>query len=175
MKLLKNIFAILLVTLFTVSCGGDDDNETSQTTPTPIAPTTGAFMKAKIDGVDYNADAIRVLAGFTTDKITVSSVLADNRNFEIVLNYITEAGTYTIPTPADKAYSLKLVYGEGNVSSSLFSAGACTGTTGTLVITSLTGGKIAGTFSFTAKKAGGCSAAPRAITEGSFRAQLVKD
>ena len=172
MKLFKNIFAIVLVTIFSISCGGDDDNETSGTIPTP---TTGSFMKAKIDGVDYNADAIRVLAGQTTNRITISSVLADNRNFELVLNYPTGVGTYSIPVPADKTYTLKLVYGEGNVSSSLFSAGACSGTTGTLVITSITERDIAGTFSFTAKKAGGCSATAKVITEGSFKAGFVKD
>ena len=170
MKLLKNIFAILLVTFFFISCGGDDDNETPDTTP-----ITGNFMKAKIDGVDYNADAIRVLAGQTSNRITIASALADNRNFEIVLNYPTGVGTYSIPVPADKDYTLKLVYGDGNASTSLFSAGACSSTTGTLVITSMTERYVAGTFSFTAKKAGDCSATAKVITEGSFRAGFLKE
>lgn len=170
MKLFKRIFAILLVTILTISCGGDDDNGSPEPTP-----TSSRFMKAKIDGVDYSADGIRVLAGFTTNKITITSVLADNRNFEIVLNYSTGVGTYLVPTPEDKDYSVKLVYGEGNVSSSVFSAGACTGTTGTLVITTLNENEIAGTFSFTAKKAGGCTDTAKEITEGSFRTVLLKE
>ena len=78
MKILKKIFAILFISIVTISCNNNDDNSE---TPTP---TANYFLKAKIDGVQYETDAaFRVLSTDDNDRITITSVLSDNRNFKL--------------------------------------------------------------------------------------------
>lgn len=168
MKSFKRTFALLLITIFTISCGGDDD---SSDTTIPILTPSGYFLKAKIDGVQYTAEGIRVTAGNYDGDVDIVSVLPDKRNFEITLTNSTGVGTYARPTPTGSTYTLKLVYGDG--SAALFSSGACDGTTGTLIITAISKVEVSGTFSFTAKKAGGCADAAKIITEGSFKAPIL--
>ena len=58
MKTIIKTIAILFVSILTFSCSNDDDDVAAQNQ----TPTTDYFLKAKIDGVQYQTDAaFRVL------------------------------------------------------------------------------------------------------------------
>lgn len=166
----------LFISLLPLSCKKKEETKPAQTnTPTPSPSTSGTYyLFAKIDGVDYNADAIRVSASADASKIKIVSALSDGRNFEIVLNDPSGAGTYSYPTPSGSSYSLKLVFDDGSSATSVFSTGACTGTSGTLTIATLSTSAISGAFKFTAQKAGSCTLAAKNVTGGGFRSQLIQ-
>lgn len=181
MKNLKNTFAILIVVAFSfsiASCGDNGDG------PAENQPTTSDyFLKAKINDVQFEALAPRVLAGKTANKITISAVLPDLRNFEISISDYpaNPVGTYTIPTTSGGTYLASLKFGEGAVSDAIFSAGSCcglecaTGSRGTLTITAISATEISGTFSFVGiQTSGTCPLPKRSITEGSFKSGITQ-
>ena len=127
MKNVKNTIAILILALvafsFSIaSCGGSDDNRSAENQPT----TSDYFLKAKIDGVQFEALAPRVLAGKTADRITITAVLPDLRNFEISISDYpaNPVGTYTIPATSGGTYTASLKFVEDAVSTHTFSAGS---------------------------------------------------
>lgn len=172
MKTFKNTLVILAVILLTISCSSDSDaNENN-----PVPQATNYFLKAKIDGVLYESStALGVLAGRSGDRITITSASSDNRSFNIVLSHAptNAVGTYTIPVPEGADYLLKMEHGDGTTA--VFSAGACSGLSGTLRITSVSATVIEGTFSFTAKRSSGCAQEAKVITEGSFKSPFITE
>ncbi len=170
MKIMKRTFAILTLALVTFSCSKDD----APAIPL-LPPTADYFLKAKIDGNQYQTDApFRVLAGRNDDRLTINSVLADNRNFELKISGVITAGTYNYPAAPSDDYSLSLSYDDGSSASSIWRTGVCTGTTGTLTITSYSATEVSGTFSFTGKRTGSCADAAKSITEGSFKSGITQ-
>lgn len=174
MKILKNTFAILLVTILAFSCGNDD-------APAPTPPATfDYFLKAKVDGVQFEAVAPRVLAGKTADRITISAILPDLRSFKITIDDYPSnpIGTYVVPASASSTYIADLEFSDNSSSSSIFTAGtACgaTGTRGTVIITAISATEISGTFSFTGTKTSGtCPRPTKVITEGSFKSGITQ-
>ena len=169
MKKFITIFAILIITLLSFSCSKSDDSST------PATPTADYFLKAKIDGVQYQTDAAyRVLASNTDDRITITSILSDGRNFEIIVDYPTGTGDYSFPAPITSSYFGSLKYGDTSATNAIWGTNGCPGTTGTLTITALSMTEISGTFSFTGKKTGNCADAPKVITEGSFKSGITQ-
>ena len=171
MKKIQTTIAILFIALFSISCSSSDDS------PAQVAPVPAAnyFLKAKINDVQYQTDApFRVSTSRSTDRITIGSNLADGRNFELVIDRPTGTGTYSVPLPAGTNYGMALRYGDASSSSAIWSVGVCSGTTGTLTITALSATEISGTFTFTAKRTGGCAVAPISITEGSFKSGIIQ-
>lgn len=169
MKILKKIFAILFISIVTISCNNNDDNSE---TPTP---TANYFLKAKIDGVQYETDAaFRVLSTDDNDRITITSVLSDNRNFKLQIDRPIGIGTYSYPAPSSEEYVLRLEYGDATAATALWRTGACSGTTGTLTITALSATEVSGTFSFTGKRTSFCSDPAKLITEGSFKSGITQ-
>lgn len=174
MKTLKNTFGILLITVLAISCGKDDAPE-----PAPT-PTFDYFLRAKVDGVQFEAVAPRILAGKTANRITVSAILPNLRSFEITISDYPSnpVGTYVIPAPASSTYLANLKFSDNSSSSSIFTAGtACgaTGTRGTVVITAISATEISGTFSFTGTQTTGtCPRPTKVITEGSFKSGITQ-
>ena len=170
MKILKKTFAILLVTVLAFSCGNDD-------APAPAPPATSDyFLRAKVDSVQYEAVAPRVLASKATDRLTIRSILPDNRTFELVIDLPTGAGTgtYSYPMPSTANYILGMSYDEGTSTNAIWRTGACSGTSGTLTITALSATEVSGTFSFIGKRTSFCSNPAKIITEGSFKSGLIQ-
>jgi hypothetical protein len=169
MKTLLKIFATLFISLLTISCSNDDDDSSVPT------PTTDYFFKAKIDGVQYETDAaFRVLSNSSADRIKITSILSDNRNFELQIDRPTGIGTYTYPMPSGVDYVLRMEYGDATSATALWRTGACSGTTGTLTITALSATEISGNFSFTGKRTSFCSDPAKLITEGSFKSGITQ-
>lgn len=166
MKTLLKIFAILFISLVTISCSNDDDNSSVPT------PTTDYFFKAKIDGVQYTANAIQVIAGITgSSRKTLSVICATSTgSFEFNLNKAgaIETGTYTVGNLDDDIF-FDMYY--GNMTTTSFAADVCD-CDGTLTITAISPTEVSGTFSFTAKKAGQCSQPAKVISEGSFKSRM---
>lgn len=174
MKNILKTFAILLLSicltssLVLVSCSNDDEPAPSNQNP---VSTTDYFFKAKIDGLQYTADALHVTAGKTTNRITIVSVVA-RENFEFIIDNPlgTGVGTYQIN---DKRYILNMKYADGASATSVFQAGNCS-TTGTLNIKEISATEISGTFSFTGKKGINCAeSSNKVITEGSFKSRML--
>ena len=171
MKTIIKTIAILFVSILTFSCSNDDDDVAAQNQ----TPTTDYFLKAKIDGVQYQTDAaFRVLTSTSNDKIKITSVLSDNRNFELQIDRPIGTGTYNYPAPSTEEYVLRMEYGDATSSTALWRTGACSATTGTLTITALSATEVSGTFSFTGKRTSFCSDPAKLITEGSFKSQIVQ-
>ena len=179
MKTLKITLTILCIVLLSFSCGKDDNP--SDGNPTP---TSDYFMRAKVDGVQYEAVAPRVLASKSPDRITISSVLPDLRSFEIIIDdYPTNpVGTYVVPSSNATTYLANLKFSDGSSATSSFEAGSCCavdcaagGTRGTIVITAISATEISGTFSFTGTQTSGtCPRPKKMITEGSFKSGITQ-
>ena len=169
MKNPKNTFALLLVAILTFSCGNNDEPN-----PTNPATTFDYFLKAKVDGVQYDAGPGRVLAAKTTDRLTISSTMPDNRNFELIINRPTGTGTYTYPEPSGADYSIRMSYSEATSATSIWRVNSCSAATGTLTISTLSTTEVSGTFSFTGKRTSFCSDPAKIITEGSFKSGLTQ-
>jgi hypothetical protein len=166
-KILK-IVTILFITLTSISCNKDDDN------PAP-APTADYFMKAKIDGVQYQTDApFRVLASSETGRIQISSLLSDSRNIVLKITDPKGVGTYLFPVPASADYLVSMEYGDASALTALWRTGACSSTTGTITITTLSATEVSGTFSFAGKRTSFCSDPAKNITEGSFKSGIIQ-
>lgn len=166
MKTILKTIAILFITSLTISCGSNDN---------PATPTSNYFLKAKIDGVQYQTDAaLRVLSNSSADRIQITSVLSDNRSFELQIDRPTGIGTYSVPTPSGVNYVLRMQYSDATSATSVWRTDACSATSGTLTITALSATEISGTFSFVGKRTGSCSDPAKVITEGSFKSGIVQ-
>ncbi len=171
MKTLKPTLAILFIALFSLSCSNNDDTPAQNQPPAAV----NYFLKAKIDGVQYQTDAaFRVLSNSSADRIKITSVLFDNRNFELQIDRPIGTGTYTYPMPSGVDYVLRMEYGDATAATALWRTGACSGTTGTLTITTLSATEISGTFSFSGKRTSFCSDPAKLITEGSFKSGITQ-
>ena len=174
MKIIKTTFkAILLAVTFSsllISCGGDDDLPPV----TPVTPpANSSFIKAKVDGQAFSS----YIFGTSAASANISNagpqqliqVLGSNlnaNNISITLLGITEAGTYQI-NPSNDGSVMAYTPGTGGVA---YSTGECSGSGGTIVITTLSSTKIEGTFSFIGKDSENCgSGVTKTVTEGSFR------
>jgi Family of unknown function (DUF6252) len=167
MNTLKNTFAILFILILTISCSNNDDSSSAPTTP-----TADYFFKAKIDGAQYTANALQVVAGITgSSRKTLSVICATSTgNFDFNLNKAgtIETGTYTVGNLDDDIF-FNMYY--GNMTTTSFAADVCD-CDGTLTITAISATEVSGTFSFTAKKAGQCSQPAKVISEGSFKSRM---
>lgn len=162
MKTFLKVFAILFITSFIISCNNNDDDSS---TPT----TSGYFLKAKIDGVDYSATNFQVVAGKRTDGgIHILSTNTAVGTFEFDVENVASVGTYPTTSVGSNPFA-RMVYGDG--SGLAYSPGFC-GTTGFLTITSLSSTEIEGTFSFTVTTGNGaCPRPTKTITEGTFKSR----
>lgn len=160
MKIIKRTFAILFISILALSCNNDDDSST------PITTTNDNFIKAKIDGVDYMVTG----AAITGDQNSLafnfrSDISGGGTGMDFSINGQAAVGTY------DLNYSNASTAGRLNyrLNGDIYSSGICSTSGGTLTITTKNQKTIEGTFSFTGKKALGCSDAPKVISNGTFK------
>jgi hypothetical protein len=159
---IKKIVTILMLAVFTISCGGGNDS--SPPTPTPSSNTN--FIKATIDGANYEVTGNQITA--LQDSVAfsfISYITGGGTGFDISVLGTTAVGTYNFNTAALTTVG-RLNY---RINTDIFSTAFCPTSSGTLTITSKNGNTIEGTFSFIAKKSRGCSDASKVITNGTFR------
>lgn len=60
----KNTFAVLIMTLLSMSCNSNDYNPATTPTPTPVSNNN--FIRCNIDGVAYKAPVANILADQNT-------------------------------------------------------------------------------------------------------------
>jgi hypothetical protein len=163
MKIIKNTFAILFIALFSLSCSNNDEALVQNQPPA----TTEYFFRAKINGVDYNHTGITAAARPKTNGgIQIKSQIIGVGSFDFTVDNVRTAGTYPSSSVSGGAFA-RLNYGNGTGAS--FSPGSC-GTTGQLIITSITQTEVIGTFSVTVTPPSGvCPRPTTVITEGSFK------
>lgn len=175
MNTFKSISKLVLVglTVLLSSCSKDDDN--SSPTPANLAPTSGSYITAKVDGADFSsvifgvstATANRIGTGEDTMIIVLGGDLATN-SISINLMGISAPGTYPLNPSLD---GTAIGYVSSNAAAS-WDTGNCDAS-GTLTVTALDNTKIEGTFSFVGKNGENCTAAAKNITNGAFRGVFV--
>ena len=152
---------------------GTDDPMRSSDGGGGSTPSSGTYIKAKVDGTwkqtysiqGYSA-GVAVSTGSGLGRVIQISGANDQgatNSFAIYLIRIDAIGTYQINSDSDSV----MAYLETNTSTS-WDTSDCAEATGTLKVTTLTSEKIEGTFSFTGKVDEDCSNS-KSITEGSFR------
>lgn len=164
MKTLKNTFAILLITLISISCSHSDDS------PAPTSPSNDNFIRCKIDGVDYEVTGTAITGAQNSLAFDFrSDISGGGTGMDFSINGQAAVGSYSL-TYSNATTAGRLNY---RLNGDIYSSGICSTSSGTLTITSKNGNTIEGTFSFTGKKALGCSNAPKMITNGSFKVTLI--
>ena len=169
--------AVILATFFS-SCSKD-----STTPAAPPTATSGSFINAKIDGATYSsatsalsntaaskggtgAGTFVSLLGTLTSNVTASG--ATTESVTINLLGVTATGTYPLNLANKDTAQLGYTYAPSGGTAIGYTTGDCSGTTGTLIITSFTATQIEGTFTCTTKKETTCNLT-KTITEGSFK------
>ena len=192
MKTIKKLslaVAIMVATIFS-SC--------SKTDPTPAPATTATpngLITCKINGVAFTTapiagqavplvSATRVgagglnlitITGQSAANITASAAGAAGSfdTITISLSGVTAPGTYQVNSDNTLSYIYSLPNPSGPIAISTgYVSGDCSGTLGTIKVTSLTATQIEGTFMFTAKKENTCDVL-KTITEGNFSAKFL--
>ena len=165
--LLKNTLAILFISLVTISCNNDDDDNNSVS---PI-PTADDFLMAKVNGVQYNATGFEVTASRKTNGgVQIFTTIATGTQIQMYVDNVAAVGTYPTTSVGSNPFAkMAVVTGSPAV---LYESGECT-TSGVLTITSISSTEMTGTFSFTTATIGGaCPRPTKTITEGSFKTPL---
>ena len=165
----KNTFAILIMTLLSMSCSNSDDNPTPNPTPSPTASTN--FLRCKIDGIAYEASITNILADQNTVAWNFRTDIAGGVSgigLDFSVNGQAAVGTYNFNTTNVTTIG-RLNYRSPDI----YSSGICTGSNGTLTITAKNGKTIEGTFSFTGKKIAACTNAAKTITDGTFKVTFL--
>jgi len=167
-KFYKSTLALVVVMALCFTACSEDDNA-----PVEEAPPAGEFVKAKVNGVQFetvtaggltSVYATRTGTGENTQMI----VVGNNANFDAVgftTHSITATGTYQLNQEIDVA---GMIYGNGTTDIS-YGTTECPASSGTLTITFIDETRVAGTFQFTAHNEDDC-ADGRTVTEGSFNA-----
>ena len=163
MKTLKNTFAALVIALVTFSCNNDDDNST---TPTPS--TNDNFIRAKVDGIDYEATGAQITTLTDASAFNFRSDAATGIGMDFSIMGTPTVGTYTLNSTNGSTIG-QLRY----KSPALYTTARCAASGGTLTITAKNGNTIQGTFSFTGRTlTADCAQIPKTVTEGTFRITL---
>jgi hypothetical protein len=154
---------ILLTTIFTISCSNNDDNNSTNPTPTPST----SFIRCKIDGVNYEATGAMILANQNSVAFNIDSyVLTGGTGLDFSIVGQAAVGTYNFNV-SNLSTAGRLQYRVGD---DIFTTAKCA-SSGTLTITAKNGNTIEGTFSYTAQNfIGLCTGNPtKNITEGTFK------
>lgn len=171
MKTFKTVskLTLLALSVFIVSCGGDDPVPT----PTPV-PASGSFITATVDGAAFSSLIFGVSTA-TANKVGTgpnaliqvlgSDLAASSISINLIDLNIVAGQTYNI-NPSLDGTVLAYVNASSNAA---WGTGECEGSSGTLTVTAYDETKIEGTFRFTGKDGDNCSATAKNITNGSFR------
>ena len=158
---LKHIFSVLVMAILVVSCSSNNDE-----TAVPAPTANSNFIKAKIDGVVYEAAVGSIMADQNEIAWNVRSfnTAAGISGMDFAIMGQARVGTYTFNS-SNLTTVGRLQYRNPDI----FSSAICPTSSGTLTISAKNGNTIEGTFNFTGKKLLGCDKAAKTITEGSFK------
>lgn len=149
----------------TVSNGAFDLAITSGTT-TPVPESGRNVLRATLNGAAYNASTV-VRVGTLATLVTFGGSNTQH-SINITLQNVNATGTYTVGPGGPVSATVGAPPG-GSVTGPLCCWNSSGGGSGSLVVTSLTSTRIAGTFTFTLPTAGsGAATAPMAVTNGTF-------
>lgn len=156
---IKTITALLIFTTLMISCSDDDSDGDS-------GNEGGEFLTAKVDGQNFSANDLTIGATITNGVFVVQGGKSDGTTIRInVINY-SGTGTYTFGDSLGNTNSINYITLTPVATwASTFNIGS-----GTLTVTSDSGGKAEGTFSFTGFNADDSST--KNITSGEFKATL---
>lgn len=161
MKTMKTVFISFLVTSLIFSCKKSSTNNNNN--------TGNGTMTAKVDGTSFNANlavvatitgtspVVCAFAGTGSDgqiNVTIGSYTGPG-NYAINASSISNMANYTLTASPFTSYVASAILGSGTIS-----------------ITSDTGGYLEGTFSFSGKNNSGGTIISKEITEGSFKIKL---
>lgn len=158
--------APLLVLLALAACGSDGG-----TGPDP--DDNGNVLRAEIDGEDWSASQLTITAGANTGQLpgalifSGSSITQPSRAMVIHLSRVTGPGTYPlgVNTGTNAGGTLSLVIGSVSWWTPLM------GNEGTVTITSMSGGRVRGTFTATLQPLAGGTGTIE-ITDGEFNVPI---
>lgn len=159
MKTIMKPFIMLLFIVALFSCSSDDDSSNST--------TNDNFIRAKINGVSYEATGSGLHGSFDEEGLDIDSRDTNGTGMDFYIIGNVSQGTYN--------FSSSNVTTQGRLNYRLtgenFSSGFCSVSNGTLTITSINGKTVTGTFSFTGSSMSESCLNPstKAITEGSFK------
>lgn len=156
MKIIKTtLFALLCSSVF-ISCNKSDSP----------AITGGGSMSATIDGSSWNA-SLAVQATISSGVLSVGGT-GTGGQINLTIGTYTGVKTYTINSVSP---SISAMYTLTTSPFTSYSATSVLGS-GTITITSESGGYVEGTFSFDGKNNSGPTILTKTVTAGSFKAKL---
>ena len=158
MKQLTRLFTTLMLSAVLFSCKKDDNNNN--------AALGNGTMTAKVDGASFNA-SLAVQATKTSGILSFAGTGSDGQ-INVAIPSYTGPATYTIGAPS----AVTATYALTSSPFTAYTASLVLGS-GSIVITSETGGYVEGTFSFTASNASGGATVSKTITDGAFRIKLM--
>ena len=170
MKLFKNVFLVLLLSLAVVACNKSDDDGSDG------GDAAEGTVTAKVDGANFTSMSIATTAVQTsaggTSTLRVQGSDADGKGIILTIIGFDGTGSYNVGGGAD--IFTNAVYVEANVSnpadSQSWMAPFDDTVAGEINVSEINETNVIGTFSFTGKN--GNDDSTKAITEGSFNANF---
>jgi hypothetical protein len=154
-KVMKSFATALLLGVFVLvsSCSGSDDNSNNQT-------TNDLFIKFKYNGVQYNYADPGTINSLSRSISAFEEVGNTSRSIVLFMPLEVTTGTFSITDSPSDVNSYSGYFSDGPTDMSF------DGTSGTMVITSVTSEYVKGTFNFSAEIDGQIVE----VTNGSFSA-----
>lgn len=157
---MKTFSTLLLITFLAINFSSCKKSSNNNNTP------ANGSMTAKVDGVSWNAD-LAVQATLNSGVLAIGGTGSQGQINLTIGNY-TGPATYTVSISNP---SMSMIYTLTSSPFTSYSATAVLGT-GTVTVSSLSGGFVEGTFRFSGKNNSSATILTKEITEGTFRATL---
>lgn len=162
--------SFIAISLFFVSCGGDDDN--TYYPPVGNTPNNASYITGKVDGADFSSiifgtsTATCNVVGTGSERfITILGGDMSANSITVQLWNVNSTGTINVNRNTDSF----LNYSPGSGGVAYATSADCDTATGTINITYIDDTKVEGTFSFTGVDTENCAGGTKTVTEGSFR------
>ena len=142
------------------ACGGDKSSTVTGPTGTTGTVTNGTF-RATINGTSWSAAGGVGVSRQTTSNIVAVAAVSSTYTIAFGISNLTAPGTFSLNTGQLNLANVSAATGQGWST-------VAPGGTGSIVITTFTANRIAGTFSFTAAPLSGGATGTLTVTNGSF-------
>lgn len=143
------------------ACGGDKASTTTEPTGGTTGTVTNGTFRATINGTSWSANGAVGVSRTTTNNIVAVAAVSPTYTIAFGISQLTAPGTFSLNAGQLNLANVSAAAGQ---SWSTVAAGG----TGSIVITTFTANRIAGTFSFTAAALSGGATGTISITNGSF-------
>ena len=173
MKTLQSIakLSFLALSVFFISCGGDDDN--TYYPPVNQAPANDSYITGKVDGADFTtiifgtstAVCNKIGTGEGGQQIVIFGGDLSANSITVTLWNVTSTGTITV----NRNTNSLLNYFPGSGGVAFATSAECDTANGTINVTYIDENKVEGTFSFTGVDTENCAGGTKTVTEGAFR------